>query len=142
MEQSTHERFAREETISIGSERSFGLVMAVALALLGAVSWWNDGHLWPWLGIIAVFFLGFALFSPGALRPLNRLWFKFGMLLHAVVNPIIMGLIFYGAVLPTGLIMRAMGKDPLRLKRSPDSQSYWIVRQPPGPQPETMKDQF
>jgi hypothetical protein len=63
-------------------------------------------------------------------------------LLHAVVNPIVMALVFYGAVLPTGLVMRAMGKDTLSLKIEPDRDSYWILRQTPGPAPETMKDQF
>ena len=60
----------------------------------------------------------------------------------SIVNPIVMGLLFYGTVLPTGLVMRALGKDLLRLKREPDADSYWIVRAPPGPAPETMKDQF
>ena len=70
------------------------------------------------------------------------LWLKFGLLLHKIVNPVIMALLFYGTVLPTGLIARAMGKDLLRLKREPDAESYWIVRTPAGPAPETMKDQF
>ena len=65
-----------------------------------------------------------------------------GLLLQRVVNPIVMALLFYGTVLPTGLIMRMMGKDLLRLKRQPDAASYWIARVPPGPSPETMKDQF
>jgi len=59
---------------------------------------------------------------------LNWLWFKFGLLLHAVMNPIIMGLVFYGVVLPTGLVMRALYNDPLRLKVEPDRDSYWIMR--------------
>ena len=59
-----------------------------------------------------------------------------------VVNPIVMALLFYGTVLPTGLVMRVLGKDLLRLKRQPDADSYWIMRQPPGPSPGTMKDQF
>ncbi len=142
MTQSTHETFAREEHATPGSDRSFGIVMAVGFGLLGALNWWHQGHVWPWLGGVAGLFLVAALLWPAALSPINRLWFKFGLLLHAVVNPIIMGLVFYGAVMPTGLIMRAMGKDPLRLKVEPDSASYWIVRQPPGPKPETMKDQF
>ena len=69
------------------------------------------------------------------LRPLNRLWLKFGLLLHKVVNPIVMALVFFGTVLPTGLIMRVLGKDLLRLKRQPDANSYWIERRPPGPAP-------
>jgi hypothetical protein len=53
-----------------------------------------------------------------------------------------MAFVFFGAVLPTGLIMRALGKDPLRLKRRPDANSYWIERHPPGPAHKSMKDQF
>ena len=83
-----------------------------------------------------------ALLRPALLNPLNRIWLKFGLLLHRIVNPVIMALLFYGTVLPTGLVMRAMGKDLLRLKREPDADSYWILRAPPGPAPETMKDQF
>jgi hypothetical protein len=58
------------------------------------------------------------------------------------VNPIVMALVFFGTVLPTGLVMRALGRDPLRLKRRPNVNSYWIERRPPGPAPESMKDQF
>jgi hypothetical protein len=141
-QQSTHESFRREEKIGPGSERSFGIVMATAFVVLAMLNWWREGHVWPWLGGIAIVFLFAAYLCPVALKPLNWLWFKFGLLLHAVVNPIVMGLLFYLAVLPTGLIMRVMGKDMLRLRREPESASYWIVRRPPGPAPETMKDQF
>ena len=75
------------------------------------------------------------------LHPLNRLWMRFGLLLHKVINPIVMGLLFYGTILPTGLVMRLRGKDLLRLKREPGAESYWIARTP-GPAPETMRDQF
>jgi hypothetical protein len=139
---STHESLTREEQGAPGSERSFAIVMAVALALLGSINWWHDGRVWPWLGGIAALFVVGGYFFPAALKPLNWLWFKFGLLLHAVVNPIVMGLVFYGVVLPTGLVMRTLGKDPLRLKTEPDRDSYWIMRQPPGPAPETMKNQF
>ena len=87
-------------------------------------------------------FLATALLCPAALKLFNRLWLKFRLLLHKVVNPIVMALVFFGAVLPTGLIMRALGKDPLRLKWQPDANSYWIDRSPPGPAPKSMKDQF
>lgn len=139
---STHETFSREEDVAPSSERSFGLVIAGALAIVGAVNWWHSGRVWPWcFGAAAVFaFLGY--FNSAVLKPLNRLWFRLGMLLHAVVNPIIIGVVFYCAVLPTGLVMRALGKDLLRLKTEPDSDSYWIKREPPGPAPQSMKDQF
>ena len=137
-----HENIAREDHATPGSDRSFAMVMAAVLALLGGMNWWYDGHIWPWLGGGAVLFVAFGLYVQAALKPLNRLWFKFGLLLHRVVNPVVMGVVFYGAVVPTGLFMRAFGKDPLRLKTEPDRPSYWIERQPPGPEPQTMKDQF
>jgi hypothetical protein len=141
-QQYTHESFAREEEIAVGSDRSFGIVMATVLALLSVLNWWRGGTVWPWLGLTSIVLAIVAHLYAPALKPVNRLWFKFGLLLHAVINPIVMGVLFYFAVLPTGLIMRAMGKDMLRLRREPKSGSYWIVRQPPGPPPETMKDQF
>lgn len=142
MTYSSHENFSRDETVSSGSDRSFGLVMAGAFAILTLLNVWHDGRAWPVMAAVAGLFLVAALLIPAALNPLNRAWLKFGLLLHKVVNPIVMGLVFYGAVLPTGLIMRAMGKDLLRLKLQPEADSYWIVRKPPGPAPETMKDQF
>jgi hypothetical protein len=142
MKQSTHEVFARDEQIVTGSDRSFGLVMAAALAAVTLLNAWHAGRLWPWTGGLAGVFLAAALFRPPVLHPLNLIWLKFGLLLHSVVNPVVMALIFYGAVLPTGLAMRMMGKDLLRLKRQPDAESYWIPRQPPGPASVTMKDQF
>ncbi|MBI3704186.1 MAG: hypothetical protein HY244_10185 [Rhizobiales bacterium] len=142
MQQSTHENFSRQDTIAPGSERSFGLVIAAVLILLSLVNWWHDGRVWPWMGGIAALLLAAAFIYPAVLKPLNFIWFKFGLLLHAVVNPIVMAILFYVAVLPTGLLMRAMGKDLLRLKREPEKESYWILRRPPGPAPETMKDQF
>jgi hypothetical protein len=115
---------------------------ADAFAVSGGLNWWREGRLWPCLGGIAVVVLLAAHLFPSALRPFNLIWFKFGLLLHAVVNPVVMGLLFYSAAMPTGLIMRAMGKDMLRLRHEPEADSYWIVRQPPGPAPESMKDQF
>jgi hypothetical protein len=142
MKQSTHEVFARDEKIVAGSDRSFGLVMAAAFAAVTLLNGWHAGRVWPWTGGIAALFLAAALLRPAVLHPLNLIWLKFGLLLHRLVNPVIMALLFYGTVLPTGLVMRMLGKDLLRLKREPGTDSYWIVRQPPGPAPETMKDQF
>jgi len=140
--QSSHEAFERDAQIVAGSDRSFGFVMAGAFAVVTALNGWHAGRIWPWTASIAAAFLVVALLKPSVLNPLNRLWLKFGLLLHRIVNPVIMALLFYGTVLPTGLVMRAIGKDLLRLKRQPDAASYWIVRAPPGPSPESMKDQF
>jgi hypothetical protein len=142
VKQLTHEVFFRDEKIVTGSDRSFGLVMAGAFAAVTLLNAWHSGRLWPWTGGLAVLFLAAGLLRPSLLHPLNLIWLRFGLLLHRVVNPIVMALVFYGTVLPTGLVMRMLGKDLLRLKRQPDADSYWIPRQPPGPSPETMKDQF
>lgn len=141
MTQSTHESFVREEASTPGSDRTFGLVMAAALAIVSIVNVWHHGRLWPWLVPLAAVFLSVSLLRPLWLHPLNRLWMMLGLVLHRIVNPIVMGLLFYGTVLPTGLVMRVRGRDLLRLKRDQAADTYWIAR-PPGPAPETMRDQF
>jgi hypothetical protein len=82
------------------------------------------------------------LLWPAALVPLNRAWSKLGLLMHSIIEPVVLGLVFYGAVLPIGLLRRATHRDPLRLEIERDRTSYWIRRGPPGPQPHTMKNQF
>jgi hypothetical protein len=141
MNQSTHENFNREEASAPGSDRTFGLVMAAALALIGVINAWHHGRAWSWELAAAVLFLASALLKPSVLNPLNQLWMKLGLLLHKIVNPIVMGLLFFGTIWPTGLVMRMRGRDFLRLKREPAADTYWIAR-PPGPMPETMRDQF
>lgn len=139
---SNHEDFFRSEDGAPGSERAFGLVMAVAFALLAILNFWHQKHEWPWLSAIALCFAGSGVLAPYLLKPFNRVWYRFAMLLHAVVNPIVMGILFFGAIWPTGLIFRLHHKNLLRLGWELESESYWIVRQPPGPAPQTMKDQF
>jgi hypothetical protein len=141
-QQSIHENFFRGGIEGPGSERSFGFVMAAALSVLAVINGWHDGRAWPWLGGAAFSFAVVAYLVPGWLSPLNKVWYKFGILLHALVSPIVMGLLFYVAIWPAGLVFRLRRRDLLRLKRQPESSSYWIVRQPPGPAPGTMKDQF
>ena len=75
------------------------------------------------------------------MRPLNFVWYKFGLALHHIVNPVLMGLIYFGAVVPMGLIMQLKGKDALRMKTEPLTDSYWIRRLPPLPD-ETLHKQF
>src|SRR5262245_3385023 len=142
MHSSTHEILSRDETVVGSSERSFGIVMTAAFALLSLFNWWHDSEWWRWTGGIAVLLLSVTLLYSSALKPLNRLWLKLGLLLHKLLNPIMMAFVFFIAVVPTGFIMRSLGKDLLRLKREPEADSYWIKRQPPGPVPKSMKDQF
>jgi hypothetical protein len=139
---STHEDFGRREEIKGPSDRSFGWVFTVFFSLIGA---------WPvffgrparwWALAIAALVLVFTLVRPSLLRPANRAWMKFGLLLSRITNPIVTALLFYLVFTPIGLLMRMLGKDLLRLRPEPQAASYWIERRPPGPKPETMAQQF
>jgi hypothetical protein len=139
----THEDFAPKEAIETSSDRSFGVVFFVAFSLYG---------LWPllreprgvrlWALVTGGVFLLLGLVAPKVLSPLNKLWTKLGLLLGKIVNPIVMALLFFFTITPIGVLMRMMGKDGLRRRFDKSSASYWIERKPPGPPPESMKNQF
>ncbi len=131
-----------EETITRSSDRTLGLVFAAFFALVALLPLLR-GHaprLWA-LPVSALFLLA-ALAAPKLLAPLNRAWTALGALLHAVINPLVLGVLFYLVFTPFGWVLRRMGKDFLRLRPAPDAQTYWIARQPPGPSPESMSRQF
>jgi hypothetical protein len=123
----------------MGSNRSFGLVLAAACALIYGWGVWSGRGAVAWL-VATVLLLSLALAVPRTLSPLTRLWLRFGGLLHVVVSPILLGLFFYTVVTPLGVGLRLFGKDPLRLKRG--AASYWVERQPPGPDPNTMTEVY
>tara|TARA_R110002110_G_scaffold56163_2_gene159853 strand:- start:1751 stop:2161 length:411 start_codon:yes stop_codon:yes gene_type:complete len=131
-----------ESAAKIGSERSFAIVFAAVFIIIGGFPLLYGGEPRLWSFGIGIAFIVAGFLFPDVLRPLNRIWFQIGLLMHQVVNPIIMGLIFFLAVTPTGLIMRALGKDPLRRTFDRDAETYWIRRDPPGPDPQSMKNQF
>jgi Saxitoxin biosynthesis operon protein SxtJ len=125
-----------------GSDRSFGVVFAAVFAIIGAwpLLYWLEPRWWAMA--IAAAFAVIAVIRPQSLHPLNRIWLAFGRLLHKIMSPLVMGMIFFTTVTPTGLIMRALGKDVLSLRRRPDIKSYWIKREPMRPESESMKTQF
>lgn len=136
------EHRAHADEVKPGSERSFGLVFTAAFALIALLPMIKGGEPRLWAGAVAVVFLVLALAAPGLLRPLNRVWFLFGLALHKIVSPLVMGALFFLVISPIGLVMRASGKDPLHRRFDKDADSYWIHRAPPGPAPESMKNQF
>jgi heme/copper-type cytochrome/quinol oxidase subunit 4 len=137
-----HEDLERSPLAQRSSDRNFGLVFAVFLT---AVALWPlHAHRpirWIPLGFGGVFLLA-ALIQPGILGPLNRVWSWIGLTMGKIMNPIVTGLAFFVVFTPVAFIARMMGKDPLRLKKDAAADSYWIARQPPGPEPSTMAKQF
>ena len=137
-----HEDLTREQYVEGSSDRSFGLVMAAVL-LLVALGPLRHGHTPRWWALaVAVMFALVALAKPALLARLNRLWMKLGILLGKVVSPIALGILFYAVLTPMAVVIRLTGKDPLRLKLDPGADSYWILRKPPGPPPDSMTNQF
>jgi hypothetical protein len=125
--------------IQIGSERSFGFVFAGLFALVALYPALHGEATRLWALAFAGVFLAAAFIAPRLLAPLNRLWFRLGMALGKVMTPIAMALLFVVAIVPTALMLRLLGKDPLRLRLDPDAPSYW---EPRGRQPGPMSDQF
>ena len=137
-----HERLTEDHPITGSSDRSFGVVITIALTVVGLFPLRNGEPIRWWSLAVAGMILVVTLVRAELLAPFNRVWFRFGLFLHRIVNPVIMAVIYFAVVTPTGLIMRAVGKDPLRLRRDPNAESYWIHRTPPGPEPESMTNQF
>lgn len=161
-----HESFARPEEIQGSSDRGFGLVFSAFFAILAAMAYRSKlpfsldpaylegcpylsahpdlaAHALPIaFAAASLVFLLLALAIPKVLAPLNRAWFKFGLLLHKIVSPVVLGILFFAVFTPMGTLMRLFGGDPLRLRFDAKAATYWIERSPPGPAPESLKDQF
>lgn len=138
----THESFDRRHESSTSSDRSFGLVFAIFCSIVGGYRTWNGRAGAAWWLAAAVAFALLAFFWTAPLAPLNRLWTRLGQLLQAIVNPLVMGVVFVAAIAPTGLALRLLGMDLLRLRRDPSAPTYWIDRDPADARPAPMKDQF
>lgn len=128
---------------TLPSERTFGFVFTGIFLIVAGYLWLYDGKtvaIQAFL-VLAAAFLAFTLFMPIALRPLNKAWYKLGLLMGRVVSPIVLGILFFILITPIAIVMRLAGRDPLRLRKQ-DVQSHWIDRAPPGPAPTSFKDQF
>jgi len=132
-----------EETPRLPSERSFGLLFG-AIATGFAGWFWYSGRtmLASALLVAAIVFLTLALAAPRLLAWPNRLWYRLGMALNAVVSPIVLFVMFALMFVPVALVMRAMGRDPLKRHYEAAAATYWIDRRPPGPPPDSFKQQF
>ena len=137
-----HEDLTRQQHIEGSSDRVFGLVFAGLFLLIAAFPLFHAQTPRWWAFGIAIVCALIAMVKPALLAGFNRLWTKLGALLSKVVSPIVLAVLFYSVLTPVGALMRLAGKDPLRLERDPGTASYWIPREPPGPPPDSMTNQF
>jgi hypothetical protein len=137
----THESFERNAA-DPPSERSFAWVFATFFAALALWPAWRGRPVRWWALAVAVLVFLAGLVRPAVLRTPNLIWFRFGSLLNRIVSPVATSLLFFLVFTPFALILRMTGKDLLRLRRDPQATTYWIERNPPGPPPESMVEQF
>jgi saxitoxin biosynthesis operon SxtJ-like protein len=139
---SIHENLERHTPLEVGSPRSFGLVFAAVSLVVAVLPIVRGNPVRIWAGVVAGLFLGVALIAPALLQPLNRAWMRFGETVGRIVALGVMALIFFVVITPMGAWLRITRRDLLRLRREPAARTYWIERNPAGPAPETMVNQF
>ncbi len=126
-------------TVKIGSDRSFAFVFTAVFLIIACWPLWQGGAVRLWALGAALLLVGIGIIFPRILRPLNIAWFKFGMWISRFTTPVFMALVFILAVVPTGLLLRLFGKDPMRRKIDNAADTYWLEREDqPGP----MQEQY
>jgi hypothetical protein len=144
MTQGAHESLVDRSVVALPSNRKFGLVVGAILVAIGGVRWWLD---WSHEVNLILFVAGgalviFGLAAPSLLAPLNHGWMKLGLILGAVINPLVMLILFVVAFLPIALIMRAARRDALQLQARAKTESYWNVRSAENVRAGSLTDQF
>ena len=129
----------KKASVKIPSNKSFGFLFFIVFLVISLWPLKSQEDLRLWALILSLIFLILGVLNSKLLTPLNKLWFRFGIILGAFMSPIIMGLVFFIVVTPTGILMRIFGKDLLRLKMHKNMNSYWISREKIK---STMKKQF
>jgi hypothetical protein len=124
------------------SSRAFGFVLVAACLIIAALSYWAHGRAYLYWSVAGAAILVISLAMPRLLAPAKRLWLKLGKLLHVVVSPVILSVVYVLVFIPAGAVIRLFGKDLLGLKRNPKVTSYWVSRPAGGPAPESLKEQF
>ena len=125
--------------IEQSSPKSFGIVFSIVFLIVALYPLVNSEGLRMWALVVSIIFFLLAFLAPKILVLPNKLWFKFGLLIGSIVAPIVMAFVYFVTVLPTGLIMRLLGKDLLKQKLDKNAKSYWVKRSEPMG---SMKNQF
>ena len=128
----------KNSKIKISSNKSFGIVFFTVFLIIAIWPLLNGYEIRYWSLIISIVFLILGILNSKILTPLNKTWFKIGILLGNIISPIIMSIIFFLVVTPTSFIMKILGKDLLNLKKN-TKNSYWITKQNKNSR---MKNQF
>ncbi len=137
-----HESLHRDEALHLPPNRSFGLGCAAVCLIVGLLPLYSGAPVRVWALGVACAVAAIALVAPAAFAPLNRAWMRFGFLLNRIVNPIVLGAMFFVIVLPTGIVLRLVRGSSLREGYDAGARSYWRERTPPGPKPESLERQF
>ena len=130
---------SRHVSTEQSSEKSFGVVFSIVFLIVALYPLINSEGLRIWALVVSIIFFLLAFIAPKVLVFPNKLWFKFGLLIGSIVAPIVMAFVYFVIVVPTGLIMRLLGKDLLKQKLDKNSKSYWVKRSEPMG---SMKNQF
>ena len=127
-----------QQKIKLPSNRNFGIVFSIVFLIIALWPVLNQNEIRIWSLMISLIFLVLGIINSKLLFPLNKIWFKFGLLLGSVIAPVVMGIVFFFVVTPTGLIMRALGKDLLKLKKNKEG-TYWLDKDNSN---NSLKNQF
>ena len=131
-----------DKTVPLPSNRSFGWTFSGIFLAVGVYGLWRGGAVLSWLLLAAVVMAAVTVSRETWLTPLNRAWMSLGLLLGRVVNPLVLGVIFFGIFTPVGLAMRMWGRDAMARRFEPDLKSYWLERNPPGPADDSYRNMF
>jgi Saxitoxin biosynthesis operon protein SxtJ len=138
----THEDLSRRDEVTGSSDRSFGLTFSVFWGIVAFLPFWHHQKPRLWALVLAGGMLLVSLLRPSIFHRANRHWTYLALLLSRVVNPVVLGVLFYGVMTPIAIMRRLSGNDSMKLRFDPKSSSYWLERIPPGPPPESMERQF
>ncbi|AEA81034.1 hypothetical protein SAR11G3_00559 [Candidatus Pelagibacter sp. IMCC9063] len=117
----------KKDNIKVSSNRSFGLVFFIVFLIISTLPLFKGETIRIWSMVISFLFLVLGLLNSSILSPLNKLWFKFGILLGSFVSPIVMSLVFFTILSPISFVMKILGKNLLNLKKN-NEKTYWIER--------------
>ncbi|MEA3266275.1 MAG: SxtJ family membrane protein, partial [Candidatus Fermentibacteria bacterium] len=107
--------------------RKYGLVMFAAFGVISGLLFWQERPAWVFTAVPSLLFLVFALAFPGALAPVEKFWMKLAAVLGYIMTNVLLSLVFVLAIIPTGFILRILGKTPIKkgFAENSSSSSNW-----------------